>query len=288
MRKLSETQIQNEINKLEDQIKELEAKKYYLQTAIDYKEDVYDKADFVEDCNNKIKDRMLEIGLAGTHEVRIDLDLPEGLHKSKEFTSLALYIDEAQICRTACFIKNLPETIEDILLRDLELIMNIHDNGLTISELNYHDKTIRIYDGLFVHISHENFVPIGQAGEYSLKAYTKIANINDANEVESNSYDYRQYETRQIDFNMSKNYIGLNDVADITKQFIVAYKDALGCVDLKVKKRKELVDDEIKSEDTSIVVQITESSDSAEIKPIEVEPVKTVEIDCLASRELNK
>ena len=235
MRKLSETQIKNEIDKLDEQIKELEAKKYYLQTAIDYKEDVYDKADFVEDCNNKIKDRMLELGLAGAHDVRVDLDLAEGLHKSKEFAYLDLYIDETQICRSPGFINNLSNVCKEVLLKDLELIMLIHESGLNLSELSWHDKSIRVYEDLFIYIKHNDLTPIDKVGEYSINASKRIASINDDNEVDG-SYKYLQDETRQIDFNMSKSYVKLNEIPEVIEQFIAADKDALDCVDLKVKK----------------------------------------------------
>ena len=268
MRKLSETQIKNEISKLEDQINELEAKKYYLQTAIDYKEDVYDKADFVEDCNNKIKDRMLELGLAGTHDVRVDLDLPEGLHKSEGYTYLNFYIDENLAFYIFDKIDKLYEPLDNVVLHNLKLILTVHDNDLSVSTLHASSDSITVRkDGLSIDIRLNNFNLKPQIVAYDLKASTKIATINEDNEVEKESYKYLAGETRQIDFNMSKSCVGIEDVPHVAKQFIVAYKDALDCVDLKVKKRQELDEEDTRSEDVNITIGLPNSSDLLEAKP---------------------
>ena len=268
MRKLSETQIKNEISKLEDQINELEAKKYYLQTAIDYKEDVYDKADFVEDCNNKIKDRMLELGLAGTHDVRVDLDLPEGLHKPEGYTHLNFYIDENLAFYIFDKIDELYEPLNNVVLHNLKLILVMYDNDLSVSTLYASSDSITVRkDGLSIDIRLNNFNLKPQIVAYDSKASTKIATINEDNEVEKESYEYLAGETRQIDFNMSKSCVGIEDVPHVAKQFIVAYKDALDCVDLKVKKRQELDEEDTRSEDVNITIGLPNSSDLLEAKP---------------------
>ena len=252
MRKLSETQIQNEIGKLEDQIKELEAKKYYLQTAIDYKEDVYDKADFVEDCNNKIKDRMFELGLAGTHDVRVDLNISEGLHKPDKYIRLHVYIDEQLAFDIVDKINILPTMFANSVLRNLKLVLAVHDAGLNMGSLLNLDGVVNIQEsGLSINIRLDCFLASGQTDIYTLKASTQIADINDSNEVDRDTCVYRPNETRRIDFNMSKSSVELKDVPDVAKQFITAYKDALDCVDLKVKKRQELAEEDNKSEDIS-------------------------------------
>ena len=268
MRKLSETQIKNEISKLEDQINELEAKKYYLQTAIDYKEDVYDKADFVEDCNNKIKDRMLELGLAGMHDVRVDLDLPEGLHKPEDYTHLNFYIDENLAFYIFGKIDKLYEPLNNVVLHNLKLILTMHDNDLSVSTLYASSDSITVRkDGLSIDIRLNNFNLKPQIVAYDLKASTKIANINEDNEVEKESYEYLAGETRQIDFNMTKSCVGIEDVPHVAKQFIAAYKDALDCVDLKVKKRQELDEEDTRSEDVNTTIGLPNSSDLLEVKP---------------------